>query len=1175
MSELKLTAQQKIAATASGNSLLVSAAAGSGKTMVLVQRLMGMICNDRQNADITDFLVITYTRAAAAELKNRVLKELNRRIEADPQNRHLRKQTMLCMKANISTIHSFCSELLKENAHLINLNPDFRVADEPESAMLKAEVLERVLDEKYDDIDNDPEFKALADLMMETKGDKKLSNAVLDAYEKLQSHPEPYKWMAFQEEKMLFSENCDISETIWGKEILDHAKTTVEYCLNRMSSAYDEMHDYPDMLKAYGASFETTIAGMEKFLNALKMGWDAARDSGEILFPTAKISGYEYFKNIRSECKKILEKELSVFDGSSAELIEDMRGTALEARGLYSTLRSFDKAYKAEKNKRGIIDFSDQEHLALKLLYDFENNCPSQIALEVSKRYREVLVDEYQDVNAVQEMIFSSVSRDGKNLFMVGDVKQSIYRFRMADPTIFLGKYLSFDDYSEELDSPQKIILPENFRSRAEILDAVNYVFKDLMSEAFGEMDYTENECLRAGAVYPENDESCVEYSVLEVPKEYDDLTCAEAEHIAGRIKELIDGKMQIPDGNEMRAAEYGDFAILLRSVKGRAWKYAVALDKLGIPVDIPTSDDFFESYEVSIVMSILAVIDNPHQDIPLITTLRSPIFRFSFDELAQLRSESRRGDIYSAVVKSSKENTKCKRFLEELAALREAAAEMSADKFIWMLYNRTGIIELICACDGGEGRRENLTILAELARRFEANGYKGLFGFLNQLSRMKEKGNQPVAQEGGSGKGVKIMSIHKSKGLEFPVVFLADTTHKFNMQDTTKPVLFHAELGIGLYRRNREKRYKYPTLARRAVSHRITLETLSEELRVLYVAMTRAKHKLIMVSTVRDADKEFAKYWPNGEYPAAPTRLESIRSFSGWLMTVMLSRTESIAAFEPTERVYAHPDGATWDIRKVKYIPVESEENLSEEPVTVNADTEILKSIEKNMTFEYGYKSSEALPSKITATEVKGHAADGEVHENAAVMYVKKSKLRKPDFCKKDKPLSGSDKGTALHYVMQYIDYSKCFDEKAVAEELKRLVEKRFVSQKQADAVKEGQIVSFFDSALGKRLLNSRKIEREFKFSVLVSAKELLQTECTEKLLLQGVIDCYFEEDDGIVVIDFKTDKVTPQNYDDKISTYTTQIKTYASAIGRVSGKKVKNAYLYFFDMNREIEII
>ncbi len=1176
MSKLKLTPQQHIAATATGDALLISAAAGSGKTMVLVQRIMNFICDEQTNADITDFLIITYTRAAAAELRSRMLSEINKRIAEDPLNKKLRRQAALCVKANISTIHSFCTEILRENAHVIDLSPDFRVADDTETVILKSEVLESVIDKKYENIDNDADFAALAALMTETRGDRKLTKAVLDAYEKLQSHPDPKSWIKSQMNLMELDGIDDISETVWGAELIEHAKRTVDYCIERMKAAYNEMLSYEDMLKAYGNSFETSILGMTALRASLDIGWDAALECCNVPFPTARISGYENFKAVRSKCKEMLEKEFSIFNGKSKELLDDMKYTASEARGLFSLLLDFDDAYKAEKSKDGIIDFSDQEHLALKLLYDFKNEKPSVLAKEISKRYREILVDEYQDVNAVQELIFSSVSDNNKNLFMVGDVKQSIYRFRMADPTIFLKKYFDYEEFDEEKSGPKKVILPQNFRSKKGILNAVNYIFKNLMSVQFGEMDYTEREFLRAGASYPADNEPCIEYDILEVDKtEVNDSVTAEAEFVARRIKEIVESKMQIFEGDALRDVEYKDVTILLRSIKGRAWKYAVELSKQGIPADIPATEDFFSTYEVSTVVSFLSVIDNPHQDIPLVTVLRSPVFRFSLDELAMLRAENRKCDLYDAVVNSSIRNVKCKKFLDELSYLRDMSSEMPVGKFIWMLYNRTGIVELLCASDGGEDRKDNLVLLAELATKFESNGFKGLLKFVIQLRSMMENNNQPSSADSGSGNGVKIMSIHKSKGLEFPVVILADTTHKFNLQDTTKPILFHSELGVGLYRRNREKRYKYPTVARAAVSRRITFESLSEELRVLYVALTRAKQKLVMVSTVKDAEKEFEKYWPSGEFPAAPAKLEGISTCAGWIITTMLTRSESNDVYKPAEAFYAMPDGERWNIKRVVYKPAEERRDTLCDVKVISADNDLTELIRQNLQFSYRFENSIELPSKLTATELKGRTVDFEIAENTKNEHKTYRKLRKPDFIRGEKPLTGSEKGTALHYVMQYIDYDKCGSTYDVSEELRRLVNKRFIDQKQADAVDPNSVIKFFESALGKRLKNSVDVRREFKFSILVPARKLLNNTAEDEILFQGVVDCYFEESDGITVIDFKTDKITDMNYSDKLSTYSIQIKAYAAALEKITGKKVNGAYLYYFDTDSAVEII
>lgn len=1174
MSEVKLTPQQHTAATAGGQACLVSAAAGSGKTMVLVQRLMGKICDPAINADITDFLVITYTRAAAAELKSRILREINRRIRLEPENRHLRRQAVLCLKAHISTIHGFCTELLREHAQKIDISPDFRVADDVECTLIKSNVLEQVLNTKYENIESDAQFKAFAELMVEMRGDKKLSEAVLDAYEKLRSHPNPEQWMSSQEELLTLDGVCDLSETLWGQELIEHAKSITEHCVSKMKKAYEEMTQYPDMLKAYGDSFQISISDMENLRRELERGWDAAYNAREVRFPSARIRGYDDIKAVRTSCRDLMKKEAELFDGPSCDLLEDMRGVAAESCGLYALLRAFDEGYEKEKRRRGIVDFPDQEHLALKLLYDFEKGAPTDTAADVSRRYREILVDEYQDVNAVQELIFSSITKSGRNLFMVGDVKQSIYRFRMADPTIFLAKYTSFRDYAEDIREPFKVLLPTNFRSEKSILDAVNYIFANLMSKSFGEMDYTQREYLNAGADYPPCEDSCVEYDILETGDDVTDKTAAEADFIAGRIRQLVESGTEAYISGEMRRLKYSDFTILLRSVKNKAWQYAYALDRLGIPAEIPTGSNFFESYEISLMMSLLSVIDNPRQDIPLIAVLRSPIYRFTADELVEIRTANRKSSIYDALLEYSDNNAKCAEFVNALDALRDDALNLPADKLIWKLYRETGLIELVTLSEGGETRQNNLLALSELARQFEANGYKGLFKFVRQLNMMRDNG-MSVGGDTVSGSGVKIMSIHKSKGLEFPVVILADTTHRFNMQDTTKPILFHEKLGIGLYRRDKKRRIKYPTIARRAVSRRIQSETLSEELRVLYVALTRAKNRLIMVSSVKDSAKELAKYWQGGEYPVPPAVLEGVQSYAGWLLLTALTRPESAGIFSPDVPEYNTAAQQPWNMRLVKYSPTDEAVKKQLPEQTDTYDSSIIPQIEERISYVYPHKESIQLPSKLTATELKGRDVDREASEDAETTIKVSRKIRKPALSVSEKPLTASERGTALHQTMQYINYSCCSDRRSMELEIERLVKQRFITQKQADSVDTEKIYTFFQSELGLRILNSKHVKREFKFSVLIPANELINTQADDEILFQGVVDCFFEENGELVIVDFKTDHLTDDNLEYKIQQYTGQLTSYAKALNMMTGKRVAGAVLYFFSRDMAVKII
>lgn len=1169
MSDPVLTPQQSNAVFANTGSLLVSAAAGSGKTMVLVSRIMNKICSGIDANDITDFLIITYTKAAANELRAKILKAINEKIAEKPENRHLRRQAILCLNANISTIHSFCTQLLRENAGILGISPDFRVAEEDETDLIKNDILDRVIESKYQTIENDENFKALSQLMTEMRGDDRINEAVLDAYKKLQSHIDPESWMCNQENALCLEDVTDAGQTMWGMNILNDLRETALYWIDKMTEAYDSMESDPEMLKDLGANFSATIISLHTLYDAFESGWDAVRNCIELNFPRAgKISKYPMLKKLRQDCKDRFKKEAEMFDCTSEELIEDMKASAKQVKGLYSLIREFDKQYSAEKVKRGIIDFSDEEHLALKLLYDFETHEPTQIAHEVSARFKEIFVDEYQDVNDIQEIIFRSVSQNGDNIFMVGDVKQSIYKFRMAEPRIFLKKYRDFPDYTPDIDEPSKIILPNNFRSSTKIIDAVNYVFGNLMSKELGELDYTEKESLKR----LEEDDACepVEFDVLTFDKDEIEQIPAESEFVADRIEEIVRSGMMIPSSDGMRKVGYGDIAILLRSMKGTAWQFAYALEKRGIPVDLPADDSFFKSYEVSTILSLIAVIDNPRQDIPLISVLRSCIFGFTANGLTDIRTCDKKVSMYDALLKRAETDKKCADFISEIEFYRTQAAFLPANELLWLIYSRTGMIEVMTAVK--EGSRDNLVMLADMARRYEANGFRGLFRFAVYVRKLMESDKDPDREFKQSGNGVVIMSVHKSKGLEFPVVFLCALSKKFNTTDMSKNVLFHKSLGVGLYMKDTKRRIKYPTLARYAIAKNIRREALSEEIRVLYVAMTRAKDKLILVnSTIKP---KFDKLWPYGKYPADSAALEGMNNFSDWLTETALTRSESIALYMPDEIMYNVDTKYPWDMHFIEYKPHDSSATNVKSPVNDACETFDVQKILDSLAFKYTH-SAQDIPSKLTATELKGRVSDGELSEDAEPMIHTSRKLRKPEFILSEKPMTGAERGIAMHHVMQFIDYAKCVTLDGIHEEIDRLTERRFISKREADSIDTAKILRFFKSPLGQKILASDNVNREYKFSLLVPANELINSEESDEILFQGVIDCWIEEPDGITVLDFKTDYVDGENFKAKICEYAPQIKSYAYALSRITGKEIKSAILYFFHNEKAVEIL
>ena len=1232
------TPEQEAAVKYRGGSLLVSAAAGSGKTRVLVERLLSYVADSN---DINEFLVITYTRAAAAELRERIYDEILDRMEDAPDNRRMRRQLMLCRGASIDTIHGFCTDILRENAHLAELTPDFRVADESESEMIKAEVLEDVLNAAYERAENTDSdgFRELVDTMSAERDDSKLAGIVLDAYSKLRSDPEPQAWIETQINNLSLLGISDASETAWGAHLMEKARRTAEFWHGEMNGAREEMRALPEFDTAYGASFEATIADIGLFLKALDVSWDEARRCSAIDFSRVRpknISEYDDLKAIRIRCREAMKKIAAVFGCTSEENIEDMHAVAPAMTALMRLIMEFDEAYLRQKRKRGVVDFSDLEHFALSLLIDKESGGRTALAQSISKRFKEIMVDEYQDVNAVQESIFNAVSRNGRNIFMVGDVKQSIYRFRLADPSIFLAKYRKYG-YAEQTasgeweakggesrdgepgggDEGAKILLSRNFRSQAGILEAVNLVFSKIMSVEFGEMDYTEREKLIPGrAGNADCRDAAAEFDIIDMSgmegdedEESPEKRQIEAQFMAKRIAELTSGGYTIPDGKGgARCIAYSDIVILMRSIQNKAWQYAAALTENGIPVDLPGGEGFFETAEIMTALSILAVIDNPMQDIPLAAALSSPVYGFSADELAMIRACSRSTDYYHALLQLAllESDTgeaplgvlreKCAAFLEEIDAMRMVMPDMPADRFIWHVYNKTGLLGCFGAMNGGGKRRNNLIQLAEHARTFEKNGYKGLFSFLTYIRGLQERGaefprdNVATASNAAVPEAVRIMSIHKSKGLEFPVVFLADTTKMFNYKDAQKPLVIHNELGAGPKRIDRRRRIEYTTLARMAIQEKLTSEMLAEEMRALYVAMTRAREKLIVTAAFKDAGKEIGKLAELSRGKIAPQILGEIRYIAGWIILALFNGKREFEYGNLTMEGEQSPGSGgqgSWDIKlipasesgiaedntrptdRAEHINGKSEEGRATPdpssliPDSLHEDVELLR---ERFSFIYPYKNAPELPSKLTVTELKGRGIDDEIAADAK--YTERGGQRagiRPSFIVQKEGLTAAERGTALHRAMQYIELAECRSIDGIENELQRLKSNGFLTMEQYTAVDAQKIKRFFDSGVGKRLLKSGNARREFKFSLLCPAERFFPEGGDDEVLLQGVVDCFFEEADGLVLIDFKTDRVTRDTIEERAKYYEPQLAAYAEALERITGKKVKDRIVYF----------
>ncbi len=1184
-----LTPEQRRVVENRGGELLVSAAAGSGKTRVLVERLLDRVT--REGLDIDDFLVITYTRAAAAELRQRVAQELTQRLAECPNDRHLRRQTTLVYKAQISTIHSFCSVLLRESGHVIGLDGDFRLCDDGEGNVLRSRVLSDTLERQYENLDPAGDFAALVDTMAAGRDDRALEQIVLDVFDRIQSHPDPERWLMEQKAAWAFEAVTDVGHTPWGELLLEEARRQGAYARQQLVQAL-EMCDRDEVLSLnYGPSLSASIEGVSRFLRESQQGWDGAVGALPIPFPTAgrkkgvqdELSA-QRMKNLRTKAKKDLEKLAENLEGDSAQLLEDMKLAAPAVRGLMDLVLAFQRNYQQEKGRRGVLDFSDLEHFAVRLLADGAQ--PTPLARYWSGKFAEVMVDEYQDTNQVQNVIFHAISDGGRKLFQVGDVKQSIYRFRLADPTIFLGKYLRFPSWEgAEEGGPRSIVLSKNFRSRAQVLEGCNDLFRAVMSAEFGELDYTDDQALYPGANYPEG-ERPVELALLDlsdcggVGEDKVEKNLLEARWAARRIRTLLEEGFLVGGEGEQRPLEPSDVMILLRSPGTVLHHYIRALNEQGIPWSAEGSEDIFSSTEVNVALSLLQVVDNPRQDVALIAVLRSPVYHFSADRLSQLRAGGE-GDFYLALERAAQEGAEdCRAFLEELAQLRFGAGDKTCRQLIWHIYEKTNLLGLFGAMDGGEVRQNNLLALYTLAGQLEGAGCRSLFQFLLRLERLRELGSALTPAAATQGGGVSIMSIHRSKGLEKPVVLLCGLSKQLNKEDMKRPVLFHPQLGVGPRGLDRERMVEYPTLARKAVQRKLEREMMAEELRLLYVAMTRAREKLVLSMTLADGLRALERLEEDLSVPVSPVALEQQQSVGGWVLLHALTRPEckGLRAMAGLSEVEPPQVGCPWQVQLVDAVPLLEQPRVSGRFADLETTGGALEvPLLEQLSWQYPNAAASDIPSKLTATQIKGRTLDQESLEGGVEPRKKEQQLsiRRPDFVREEKGLSPSERGTALHLAMQYMPLQGSHTPQAVEEELARLVAGGYLTRLQGRAAQPQRIAAFFASDIGRAMSQARQCRREFKFSVLVPAGDYYPgAQAGEQVLLQGVIDAWFTQGDTITVVDFKSDRVSLSSQRDRAEEYRTQIEAYSKALEQITGKQVARRILWFFATDSAVEL-
>ena len=1183
---IELTASQRSVVDDRGGNLLVSAAAGSGKTRVLVERLMGYV---EQGEDIDRFLVITFTNAAAAELRQRIAAGIHQRLALHPEDRHLRRNATLVYQAPICTIDAFCLDFLRQWGHLAGLDPDFRLCDEAQGEALRRQALEEVLEGRYAAIGQDPAFAALVDDLAGERDDQTLEDVVLEMHRRVQAQADPVGWLMDRRRDFDLPPEAMPEDTPWGKLLLADAAGLAADWRGQLESLLTRLGEDSLLAANFGPSLRGTIDGLEVLQSALEESWDRAAACFPIPFPRLGAKRGEcdealkaHAKALRDRCRKQLTDLAARFDVTAAQAMEDLRAVGPAMTALLEVTAQFDRAFVEQKRRRRLADFADLEHLTVRLLTGPDGQ-PTPLARDWGKQYVEIMVDEYQDTNGVQNAIFTALS-NGRNLFFVGDVKQSIYRFRLADPTLFLDKYRSWPLREEAKEGEgRKILLSDNFRSRPEVLEGTNFIFRNIMTARAGELDYTPAEALRPGREFLPNPDCRVELACVDLEgltdhpergKTPKDLVVARA--AARRIRRLLDTGRR-GDGAPLRPE---DIVILLRSPGPVLRHYAAALDELSIPWSAEGGREFFGTTEISVAISLLQIVDNPAQDVPLLSVLRSPLFQFTPDRLAQLRGMGGGGTVYDAVsAGAGRGEEDCVQFLALLAELRELAAQESSHRLLWQIYDRTDLPAVFAALPDGRRRRANLMALYDEACRFEVGGHRGLMAFLLHLTRMADSGVAvPVAGEEAGG--VRILSIHKSKGLEFPVVLLCGLERQFNEADTKATILFHPELGLGPKRTDRSRMLRYTTLARDAVALRLRRQLRAEEMRLLYVAMTRAEEKLILFAVVNGPGTSLEGLAARAQCPPPPQQVAQARSMAEWVLLPALCRPDSAplwGGLSVPRPVQTADSGPAWDMSLLRGADYEEPAGQGARDSSPAAGLELPGDIEARLAWRYPYEGAVDVPSKLTATQLKGRERDREVAQDGVELRPAppEVRLRRPVF-EGRRPLTAAQRGTALHMVMQYIDYGRTGSEAAIREEIARLVAGQYLTPQQGQAVDPRAILTFFQSGLGQRLLASQERQRERKFSMLVPARDYYpQAGLGETVLLQGVVDCWFRETDGTVtVVDFKTDRVTEDTVGERAESYRPQLEAYTRALAVAAGLPVRRRVLWFFALDRAVEL-
>ena len=1166
--------------------VLLSAAAGSGKTTVLVERILRMITREVNPVSVSSLLVLTFTEAAATEMKQRIKVAIRDALSKDPENKHLRQQSLLVSSASISTVDSFCKRKLSEFIHFTDLPADFSVISETEATVLLKKAVDDVLEKYYSNSEKLPAFRDLCTSVGNGKNNELLKEILISLYKFSESMPYPVNWLSDSVknyktyvEKGSLSENQEMLFQNEIKELVFDGKK----CLAEIAKLLEEIpkdHKYYGFYSAETEIVSGLLEGLEKGNfkdedNSFKAYDFKRKVASQKTYPTEEL----LLDGLRDEIKKIFEEITELLKAFSPLFMSQTENTYKRVKTLKNIILCIRRKYKKFKREKGGLDFSDLEHEFLKLIADKDHN-PTAVCLELRERYSEILLDEYQDTNNIQDEIFRLISGDNKNIFMVGDIKQSIYKFRNAVPKLFTDKY---EEYNENKEDGEVICLSKNFRSRDEVINTVNYVFSGLMTKSLGDVSYDENECLVKGAEYPQPDnENDFETEFYLIKDKDDDIKRdikeAEAQLISKRINELLASSFKVFDKREgkMRPVEFRDIVVLLRN-RSSALMIEAVLERNGIPVYTDTGKSYLSSREVSTVLAFLSIIDNPYQDIPLIATLRSPIFSFTNEELAKIRLYNKKAYFYDALVMAKNDgNKEAEYFLSELDYFRNLAEEIGIYSLILNLYERYNYTALVSLMKFPEHRRANLRLLLMRALEFEKSKLTGLFGFMNYLESIREdeKDLSPAKVISESENVVRIMTIHKSKGLEFPVVFLADTNHKFNTMDLTKPILWHEQGGISLVFSDVEKRIKYPSPFEMLIKSIKRRELKSEEMRLLYVALTRAKEKLIITSAYPDIPKKPKIPTLNAKKIPVSSYLKRANSMGSWLYSALISHPFMRCVRE----VFSCPEdiagiSANFRLRAEIFEALDDYKAIENENISFEKSDKIIKLPARVMEMlSFSPENNENIPVKMTVTEVKRRLVD---NDDFAVSLMEAGNI----YLKSKEEISPSEKGTITHFVLQYIDEKSINSKDDIEKSLDIMQDKKILSKAQREVADVDGIFAFFETELGKRLRNSKRCEKEFSFYSKKQAGEIFETLSDEgkkkEILLQGTIDCFFEDRDGkLVLVDYKTDNVDKVMAGVRADEYRIQIECYREALELIEERKVDECYIYFLNCNETVRM-